>query len=809
MIRTILLAILTIGVCVFINSPRNIGDTGLPALGSFMSPFHGFWQNASSVDDADDITVDHLALKGNVEVVYDERLVPHVFADHISDALKVQGYLHAKHRLWQMDISTRDAGGMLAEVMGPQMIEKDLDQRRQGMLYAAENAVVGWKKFPEDFALLESYIGGINAYIDHLDPKDYPIEFKLLGYAPQKWTPLHSALFFKNMAMTLCSGYSDVESTNLLKHFGQEKFDYLFPEQNPKQSPIIPESVDWEEPTVELSTSTPVQDIGFIKGTRASTFQPGIGSNNWAVDGSKTKSGKPILCGDPHLQLSLPSIWYEIHLNAEDINSYGVSLPGMPGVIIGFNDYIAWSETNVGHDVWDFYTIDWVDDAKSRYKVNGVEKEAEVRIEKVEVKGAPTVFDTLKITELGIVNKYESAKSYPDLAFEWLPHKVPNKPELSCFLNINKAKNYEEFSKALETYIAPAQNFAFACVDGDIALHVNGDLPIKDDQAGRFIADGSKGSQWRGMIPRDQVPKVHNPERGFISSANQNSTADDYPYYYHSEYFEQYRGRILNDKLTAMNDITKEDMMALHYDATSYKAQEAVPMLLDIVDKSNLNEMGAEVIQALSNWDYTYKADSKAASYFNRWWSNIYFGTFDEIASLKDQMEIRYPQSSVLVRMLEEDRVSEFFDVDSTSAVEDASTVINTAFIKTLDDLEKRKEDGLEWYKYQKKSINHLARIGAFSHQNIQAPGHGDALNAYGSTAGPSWRMVVSMDDQVTAKVIYPGGQDGNPGSKHYDDMIDSWVSGKYYDAHFVKNKEALDPYRSHSMTFNPSQQSN
>ena len=804
MIRTILLAVITVASCYLLSHPQKVGDTAIPAMGSFLSPFHGFWQNATPLDPATDQTIDALDLKGPVEVIYDERMVPHIFADHTSDALTVQGYLHAKHRLWQMDISIRDAAGRLAEIMGPDLLNKDLDQRRQGMLYAAENAVKGWSKFEEDYKLLGHYIDGINTYISSLKPKDYPLEFKLLGYEPEEWTSLHSALFLKNMAMTLCSGYNDIESSNLLKHFGQEKFDYLFPEYNDLQSPIIPENVQWDTPQQLHIDDHRDKDIGFIKGSRQSTFQPGIGSNNWAVDGTKTKSGNPILCGDPHLQLTLPSIWYELQINAEDINSYGVSLPGIPGIIIGFNEHIAWSETNVGHDVWDFYTIDWIDDAKTQYRINGQVKEAQLRIEEIAIKGGTTVYDTLKMTELGIVNKYESAEHYEDLAFDWLPHRVPDKPELSCFLDINRATNYEEFSQALNNYIAPAQNFAFASVDGDIAIHVNGDLPLKPNQAGRFVADGSKGSHWEGIIPRTHNPKVHNPERGFISSANQNSTNPDYPYYYNSTYFEQYRGRILNDKLTAMNQITPQDMMALQYDATSYKAMEAVPLLLDIVNEEGLNEMGTDIIKELKNWDYVYTPDSKAASYFNRWWSNIYYSTFDEIVSIRDEMEVIYPQSSVLVKMLTEDRHGEFFDLDSTTVIEDANYVVNAAFTKTIADLEEKlKTSDLQWSNYQKKSINHLARIGAFSHTGIHAPGHGDALNAYGSTAGPSWRMVVSMDEQVTAKVIYPGGQDGNPGNKHYDDMIDRWVEGGYYDAHFVTKKEALNKHKSSSITFN------
>ena len=805
MIRTILLGFITIAICYLLNSSHNIGGTSLPPLGSFLSPFHGFWQNAENVNAPDDMVLDSMKLSSPVEVIYDERLVPHIFGEKLEDVLFVQGYVHAKHRLWQMDIATRSAAGRVSEVLGESALSHDLSQRRKGMPYAAENAKKGWSRHSKDYKLLTRYAEGVNAYISSLDPKDYPLEFKLMGYAPEEWTEMHSALFMKNMAMTLCSGYSDVENTNLFNHFGKEKFDFLFPEHNPKQSPIIPDDVKWdfEEESTAGFDPDGLKDIGYLKAGMKSTFKKGIGSNNWAVDGSKTKSGKPILCGDPHLQLTLPSVWYEVHLNAEDINSYGVSLPGIPGVIIGFNENIAWSETNVGHDVWDFYKMDWVDEGKTKYRINGQEKNVTYRIEEIKVKGGKTVIDTLKMTDLGIVTKYKTSKDYEDLAFDWLAHGIPQKPELKTFLDINKASNYEEFAAALENYVSPAQNFAFACRDGDIAIHVTGDLPIKDDQAGRFVSDGSKGGNWRGYIPRDQLPQIHNPKRGFISSANQYSTGPDYPHYYNSGYFEQYRGRILNDKLESMTDIIPEDMMALHYNAESYKAREALPVLLDNVDQTNLDEFSKSMISELADWNYSYEADSKAASYFNEWYKNVFKNTFDEITALKDDMEVRYPSDFVMVRMLEDELNSPFFDIDSTATVESGKDIIQMAFTQAVNILkEKSESDGLNWYRYNEKSINHLAGIEALSRKNIKAKGHGDALNAYGSTAGPSWRMVVSMDDHVNAKVVYPGGQSGNPGSKYYDNMINSWVAGEYYDAHFVNKKEDLKKHQLYKVTF-------
>ncbi len=798
MVRTILLVLITLVYCYFLNRPLQIGGTSVPVLGSFFSPYHGFWQNAQDVDKNEDIIMEGMELDSEVDVYYDDRLVPHVFGENLDDVLKVQGYLHAKHRLWQMDISVRSAAGRLSEVLGERTLGYDKEKRRIGMLMAAENALKGWKRFPEDYQLLSSYADGVNAYINSLEPKDYPIEFKLMGYAPEEWSPLHSALFQKNMAYTLCAGYADVENTNMLNHFGQKVFDYLYPEYNPKQSPIIPRSVEWDfnyDQTLE-TLDEDSKDIGYLKGGIKSKFEKGVGSNNWAVDGSKTQSGNPILCGDPHLQLTLPSIWYEIQLKSEDSNSYGVSLPGLPGIIIGFNEDIAWSMTNAGHDVWDFYEIDWMDEERTRYTISGEEKKVEYRIEEINIKGGKTVYDTLRITDLGIVANYVSSDGYKDLAFDWLPHRVPDKSELRTFSEMNKAGNYVEFSEALKHYIAPAQNFAFASKDGNIALMVNGDLPIKEDQTGRFITkESASGGNWKGFIPREQIPQVHNPKRGFISSANQYSTGPEYPYYYNGNgYFEQYRGRILNDKLEAMSDITAEDMMALQYNVESYKAKDLLPILLANVDKNSSSEFASEMLKELENWDYHYESDSKAASYFDEWYRALYKETFDEIYTLQESMEVQFPASWVLVRMCEEDMQSSFFDNKATEdKTENGVDIINNAFLIAIEKLTEKREKGeRQWHRYRKKHINHLANIDAFSHKNIVAKGHGDALNAYGSTAGPSWRMVVSLDDKVSAKVVYPGGQQGNPASIYYDSMIETWINGEYYDALFVRNKEEL-----------------
>ena len=580
-----------IGVCYILSIPIPAGDATLPPVGKFFNPFSGFWNNAQAVDTHKSLTIDLDAVSEPVEVVFDDRDVPHIFAQNIKDALFVQGYLHARDRLFQMDVAVRAASGKLSEILGEKTINLDRIRRQMGIEYASEKSIAAWKEYP-NYQNLDNYTKGVNFFLDNLSPKDYPIEFKLLGHEPGAWSNLKSSLFQKNMALTLCAGHSDIQSTNLLKHFGQETFNELYPEWNSKQSPIIPTSKNWDTVASNLSEAEALsKSLSYYHEPPIPKHIPGIGSNNWAVAASKTKNGNAILANDPHLKLTLPSIWYEVHINTPDLNVYGVSLPGVPGVIIGFNDNIAWGVTNVGHDVLDWYKIKWLDEEQTKYELDGASKEVEYRIETIKVKGAPDIIDTVKYTHWGPVLPDNSPwKNYQGLSMRWLALDAPDRDELNSFMDLAAGQNHDDYQNALKQYILPAQNFVFASVDGDVAIKVNGKLPIKNEQNGRFIKDGSKTANgWKGFIPRDELPADHKPERGFVSSANQHSTAPDYPYYYNGG-FENYRGRIINDLLEEMEDITVDDMMNLHQNSVSYKAKDALPTMITSITKSSLTD---------------------------------------------------------------------------------------------------------------------------------------------------------------------------------------------------------------------------
>ncbi len=776
----------TVGITVLLSSSLKIGKGKLPPVGKFLSPFTGFWQNAEHRELAYAKTLDFAALSQPVKVLYDDRLVPHIFAENVRDAIFVQGYITAQHRLWQMEFQTHAAAGRLSEIIGERILETDKRTRRKGMLWAAEKALEHWKKLPE-YDLMEAYSQGINAYIGSLSPKDYPIEYKLLNYAPEKWTTLKCAIFQKQMSNTLASREYDVENTLTKEWLGKEEFDFLFPEKNPKQSPIIPATHKWNFKAKDIiSASNQNPSVGHIDHLLYEKPYEGIGSNNWAVSGSKTSSGYPILCSDPHLRLTVPSIWFELQLHAPNYNVYGVSLPGSPGVIIGFNDHIAWGMTNVGHDVSDWYIMDWKDKSKKEYMYNGLARKTTFKVEEYAVKGVGTVRDTVLYTHFGPVAYSDKSGKNQDLALRWLAHESGN--EVSAFFNLNQAKNYKEYQAAIANYDCPAQNFVFADRK-DVALWVQGKFPLKNKEQGRFLQVGnSDATQWQGYIPREHNPHILNPKRGFVSSANQHSTAEDYPYYY-SGGFGDYRGRYINQILEESNQVSIDNMMDLQNDSYGLHASECLPLMLKYLDKSTLSKGELTALRQMRNWDYVFHKDQVAPTVFSLWYDEFYTRTWDEFYAVKDSIDISMPEMWRTIELLEKDPENHYFDVQNTTLKETAKEVVNTAFrvaCQRAAKWETKHDQRAKWSDYRNTIINHLAQIPAFSLRNIQTDGHRYAPNAISEEHGPSWRMVVEMGEEIRAFGVYPGGQSGNPGSPYFDNFTDKWMNGEYYPILFM-----------------------
>ncbi len=796
-IKFIISLALTAGLVYVLGIPLSIGGekkTTLPPLGSFFSPFTGFWQNAESPNTPVFESFEIPEMQGQVTVHFDERMVPHIFADNLEDAMFVQGYVEAGLRLWQLDLLSRVGSGRLAEVLGEDMLKIDKLQRRRGMLYGAKNTEKAWKKSEKTMKIMEAYTRGVNAWIDQLQPKDYPLEFKLLNYKPERWTILKNALVRQYMNLTLNFRENDVEASNTLQLLGREQFDKLFPEKNPKQKPVIPAGTKWDFDPVEFDDPPAVEEaIGLIKNPIQKGSDEFVGSNNWAVSGSKTASGNPILCNDPHLQLSLPSIWFEIQIHTPETNVYGVSIPGLPGVIIGYNEYIAWGVTNVGHDVADWYNIEWTDEGKTTYMLDGTATEVAIIQEPYKVRGSDQIiYDTVKWTYWGPV-VYESEESgRKDLALRWLSHDEPPPDDILSFLGLNYAKNYGDYREALSHHSFPAQNFVFADKNGDIAITVNGRLPLKEKGQGPFVQNGNKKTNgWKGMIPMDQVPAVKNPEQGFVGSANQRSTDSTYPYYYNAAGFDDYRGRLLNNALGQMDSINIEEMMALQLFNYSIHAAEGSMALFQNTDESKLTDFQAIILKKMKNWEYSFDADKIEPIIFQTWWKKFYTAVFDEILAYLDSLPILKPEDWRLIELTMDNPNDPVFDIVKTPEIENARDLATVAFQETCSQFADNLLDPeFDWASYKGTSIMHMTKIPAFSRMNLDVGGYRQALNAISETHGPSWRMVVELGDEVKAWGVFPGGQSGNPGSKYYDNDVDTWRTGQYNDLYFMKNEK-------------------
>ncbi|MFZ5999666.1 MAG: penicillin acylase family protein, partial [Bacteroidota bacterium] len=361
--------------------------------------------------------------------------------------------------------------------------------------------------------MVDNYTAGINAYIESLTPKTLPFEYKLLGYEPEPWTNLKCAILLKNMAKTLNMGEKDFEMTNALHLFGKETLNLLYPDMEGVGDPIVDNTGKWSFKPIQLDTVPLAVPSELLAKTPLEKPNKDVGSNNWALAGSRTATGSPLLCNDPHLNLSLPSIWYTIHLSAPGYNSMGASLPGAPAVISGFNDSIAWGVTNAQRDLVDWYKIQMKDTSNNEYLSDGKWKPVRKVVEAFKVKGGATFYDTILYTHHGpiVYDKSFHSDSEQSLhAFRWVSHDPSE--EILTFYKLNKGKNHGDYMEALNHYSSPAQNFVFAAANGDIAMRIQGRYPVRRTDEGRFVLDGTKTqNEWHAFIPNEQNVMYKNP----------------------------------------------------------------------------------------------------------------------------------------------------------------------------------------------------------------------------------------------------------------------------------------------------------
>jgi penicillin amidase len=766
----------------------------IPPIGKFLDPSGGIWQNDK--DETIDGNVNIQGLSAPVTIHYDAQLIPHIFAQNDLDLYKAQGYITAKHRLWQMEFQTHAAAGRVSELIGSAGLNYDRTERRRGMGFGAEQTLKKLPEDPEGVALIEAYRDGVNSYIESLDAKSIPVEYKLLDYTPEAWTTKKTALLLMYMTKMLAGGDNDLEYTNMLRTFGKDRFDLLFPDYLGVSNPIIPKETDWSFIDIEM-TETPKSELPLD--TIPATIEkpnPDNGSNNWAVSGAKSTTGNPILANDPHLGLNLPCIWFVMQLSTPEHNVMGATLPGALGIISGFNNHISWGETNATRDVLDWYKIEFKDDTRTQYKYDTTWKNTTVRVEEIKVKGAATIIDSVIYTHLGPVtydHNFMSDNKKSGYAMKWIGHIGGNNQR--TFLALNKAKNYDDYVNALKNYTAPAQNFVFASTEGDIALWIQGLFPNKWNGQGKFLLDGSNPEHdWQSFIPQVFNAHTKNPERGFVSSANQRPLDENYPFYVFNDGYETYRNRVINDYFNSKDKFSVDDFKALQNNNYNLKAAELLPYIFETMDVSTLTSEEKKIYDQIKSWDFNNDIEKLGPSIWSKWYAKLYDITWDEFKS-EDQALIS-PYNYQTIHLMTTNPENEFMDIVETQKKETAHDLFLLAFKETATDLIdwKAKNGNYNWQAYKGSRAGHLLQaLPAFSRFDLPIGGDRSIVNAASKTHGPSWRMIVEMSSPPKALGIYPGGQSGNPGSRYYDNFVDDWAIGKYHELNFMQNSEATD----------------
>jgi penicillin amidase len=528
----LLLAAVVLGALGYLGS-RGAGP--LPALGPLLDPATGAWALARTAEFPARSAARIAGLGAPVQVVYDDRGVPHIFAASEEDAWRAQGYVVARDRLFQLELQTRAGSGTLSEWFGARALEADRTTRRRGFPWAAERAFAALDSASLIGRAVRAYAQGVNAWQDQLRPTELPLEYRLLQVRPGRWRPIDTFFLFLQMGYTLAWDDQTFDKQAIRGLVGAAAAEALFPLNNPIQEPIQPNGsgaprYDVLRPfpppgapdtalRLAAREQTPFElALGWAHPPRSAG--DAIGSNNWVVAPRRTAGHAALLAGDPHLELSLPSVWYEVHLHvAGGTDVAGVSFPGAPGVIIGFNRAVAWSFTNTGADVRDHYQ-ETVDDAlhPARYQVDGAWRPVRTRIELLRgMHGELLATDTLYFTHRGTLTREGNRW----LSTRWTIFEAGNPGE--DFLRLDRAATTREWLDGWQHYSAAAQNGAVADRQGSIALRSTGNFPLRPgDGRGDVVRDGATSrSDWTGFLPLEAYPFGENPAQGFLASANQ------------------------------------------------------------------------------------------------------------------------------------------------------------------------------------------------------------------------------------------------------------------------------------------------
>jgi len=736
-------------------------------------------------------------LTHEVKIYRDEFGVPHIFAQSEYDAFFSVGFTHAQDRLWQMELTRRVGMGRLSEMLGVPALPIDKMFHTLGLWQHAQKLSQSLET--DTHNALQAYADGVNQFIASQTGK-YPIEFDMLNIEPGPWTIEHSLLVSRLMAWELnYARWVDLLLAELVQRFGEEKAKEIFPYWPDEAPLILPKELKGKAIADDLRPWFHAEEAyRSLLGLRALES----GSNAWVVSGAKSVTGKPILANDPHLMLMSPARWYELHINAPNLDVSGMSIPGVPFVIVGRNQRVAWGVTNAMMDDEDFY-IEQVDSLQhpTRYRFNNTWLSIQETVDTIVVKGSLPVALSIYKTHRGpIVNKMEAGAQDASslISMRWTGSEISN--DAGAFYRIDKSNNWQDFQDALKLFTVPAQNFVYADIDGNIGYRTGGKLPIRKIKGPTLPFPGwTDEYDWNGFVPFDQMPHVLNPRDGFVATANNKIIDDSYPYYISNHWESPWRSIRLHEMLQEQNKFSVEDIQRLQFDLVSTHAREVVPYIIHAFDSVTVTDNDVKtVLEYFRNWNFEMRKEDVSTTLFQATINAMVYNTFhdkmgDRLYGLYDTLAST--PLSALSRLLKNPN-SVWFDDPRTPIQEKRDDILRKSVSDALTTLKNTLGGNIkewQWGRLHTVTFSHIFgankmlegffNIGPFpiggSHSTINV-GQYFLAHPFQTNVGPSMRQVFNLADINDTYSVLPPGQSGQVFSGHYKDQITLWLNGAY-----------------------------
>ena len=733
-------------------------------------------------------TTGTLKLKGlqkAVKILRDEWGIAHIYAETQDDLFFAQGFVAAQDRLWQMDLWRRQGEGKLAEVLGPQALERDRFARL--LRYRGDMRTEYESYAPDAKQIIEAFVRGVNANIE-ISKNRLPIEFQLTGVKPEPWTP--------EVCLTRMAGYvmtrnatTEVQRAQFVRQYGKEFVDEWF-ETEPIRKVEIPAGLDLNGIDGEILKSATAAGGPIV-------FNPSDGSNNWVIDGSMSATGKPLLANDPHRAIALPSLRYMVHLVGPGWNVIGAGEPSLPGVAAGHNERVGFGFTIVGIDQQDLYVEEINPANPNEYRYRGKWEKMRVERERINVKGESKPREVeLKFTIHGPVI-YEDPALRRAYSLKWVGSE-PGTAGYLASLTLNRVQNWDQFLKAMDRWKVPSENLIYADVDGNIGWVAAGMTPIRKGWSGLLPVPGADGRyEWQGFLPVSKLPQKYNPNDHFVATANHNILPPDYKYELGYEWASPIRFRRIAEVLgTSNKKFSVADFQKLQHDELSLPARELTTILRGVnVAKPELKKF----VDLLTGWDCVLGRDSNSAVLFEYWLTKLPAAIFKSKIPV-DAWAVVAPRISLLKTIEALKNPDKKWFGDNPPVARDA------AMLKSLEEAVAEAKSKLgddpskwRWGSLHKASFNHSlsSSLDLKKLMDLPAAERGGDANTVNNTSGPgfrqnhgaSYRQILDVSDWDNSVGTNVPGQSAQPGCRHYGDLLPMWANGQYFPLLFNRQK--------------------